>query len=226
VCERLVKPLTLGVGASLARCLEVAGATTTDGTRAPLVGWPDLFVSHARSYRFSLLYEALGGILRKDDTPGGERHEEMGRAYNHATFVWLDIFSQHQHMALHRIVRWPSVFLHTIRLIGCAVVVMSPWSSPLPARRAWLLWEMLCAIQGHAQLIFFMPPSERRSILATMSSGATGSISSTLAAVNSRAATCFTQADQLMIHQMIGDLFEHGSGHDYIDVQVTERLRD
>ena len=40
-----------------------------------------------------------------------------------------------------------TTFKEGIQAIGHTLLVLSPWSAPLPLRRSWCLWEILCTIQ-------------------------------------------------------------------------------
>ena len=57
---------------------------------------------------------------------------------------------------------WSTTFRDSIKHIGCVLLVMAPWSNPIPLTRAWCLYEVLnscpvtsvcqcCAVYGQLQ---------------------------------------------------------------------------
>ena len=216
VCERIVKPLTKQARESLGRCVEASRAVDV-ATGAPLAGWPTVFISHARMYRFVDLVEAIA------------THCEGLDATSQAapTYCWVDIFSQCQHMDLHRLVRWPSVFLHTIRLIGNTCLVIGNWKAPIPFQRAWLLWEVLCTFRaqylGKCPLHIHLLPEDQVLFRGALKDGDYSAIIGALGSLDSAKATCYTPPDAKMIHGLI-DHFE--GSHAQLDSKVTTVLRE
>ena len=225
VCDSVCKPITAQAQASVATCLKRTTATC-DGQ--PLVGTPTVFISHARKYLFSDLVATV-------EADASEQHEPA------KVFLWIDIFSQYQHMigdvgCEGRFCNWDVVFQITIRSIGQTCVVLSPWRDPLPLRRAWILWEVLCTIAGGAALHLHLPPSEAASFAAGLNRTGNsysglhsnapedtgfGSIWRSLSVVDSRSAECFTAPDQTMIHTAI----EQSIGHSALNRLIFDELR-
>jgi tetratricopeptide (TPR) repeat protein len=56
---------------------------------------------------------------------------------------------------------WSSTFLTAIGKIGHTCLVLSPWDDPIPLKRAWCLWEIVCTKTTHSQFTVQFSPSER-----------------------------------------------------------------
>jgi tetratricopeptide (TPR) repeat protein len=56
---------------------------------------------------------------------------------------------------------WSSTFLSAIGKIGHTCLVLSPWDDPIPLKRAWCLWEIVCTKTTHSQFTIQFSPSER-----------------------------------------------------------------
>ena len=210
VCNRVCKPLTEAPGRSLCTCIQHVRATDAEGR--PFVGAPTAFVSHARAYRFSDLLASIEKYARKQPEP-----DEV--------YVWLDVFSQHQHWvgdvgSAARVVNWDVVFELTIAAIGSTCFVLSPWHAPLPLQRAWMLWEALATLEAKARLTVLVPPDEER-LLERALVDDFESIYVAISSVNARQAVCFTPDDAAMIHAAI----ERSVGHSKLNQDMTGALR-
>ena len=210
VCQRICKPLTATAKDSLAACLE----RTQHG--CAYVGHPTAFVSHARKYKFADLVDAVEEFAAAQADPD-------------KVFVWLDIFSQYQHWiseagSPERACNWDVVFQLTTSALRHTCLVLSPWRAPLPLERAWILWEALCTLMAGAELMVVLPPSEAATLAASLNTPGSEhfrSIWESLSTVDSRAAECFTPADQLMIH----DAIEASVGHAKLNQLMFAELR-
>lgn len=130
VCSEIVKPETFKYQSSYADYLIRVG-------REKEVGKPTIFVSHAWSYIFSDLFSHIGDFEKKS--------RESGIVH----FYWLDILTVNQHKASeYPSTWWSTTFKVGIESIGHTLLVLSPWSKPIPTTRAWCLWEMLCSISN------------------------------------------------------------------------------
>ena len=56
---------------------------------------------------------------------------------------------------------WFGTHWQAIHKIGYTLLILMPWSDPIPMTRAWCLWEMLSTISTNVQLQCQMPKSER-----------------------------------------------------------------
>ncbi len=141
---------------------------------APRVAPATRFVSHAWAYPFADLLAALEGHAarpeeRQDATP----------------YYWLDLLTCNQH-ASHADVPsdwWSNAFRDSVASIGLTVLVLQPWSSPVPLTRSWCLvraarpvalccriavltraasqWEIFCSIDSGATLEVALGPHEQ-----------------------------------------------------------------
>eukprot|EP00937_MAST-01D_sp_MAST-1D-sp2_P006048 g6048.t1 len=68
-------------------------------------------------------------------------------------FYWLDILVLNQHNVRASVIPsdyWTSTFRDLVRKVGSTVLVLSPWQSPEPMRRSWILWELYCTYYAEA----------------------------------------------------------------------------
>ena len=77
------------------------------------------------------------------------------------TYFWFDLFTNNQH---HPLVVPPeflaTVFKDAIGEIGTTLLVLAPWSNPVPLTRCWCLWEILCTVQTGAELVVRLPQEQ------------------------------------------------------------------
>jgi tetratricopeptide (TPR) repeat protein len=227
VCDRIIKPLTQGKCASLAACLQQQQQQQQPppppqqqqqqldiGDSPRYVGPPTAFISHARGYHFVKLVDAIEAFSQQQSKPEEEQ------------FFWLDIFCQYQHWigevgTIGRPCNWDVTFQLTIAAIGHTCLVLSPWRDPLPLRRAWILWEMLCTLESDGVLTIELPTAESSSLYAALIDDFEA-IRAAVADVDSRAAECYTADDQVMIHAAIGQTV----GHTALNARVTRCLNE
>lgn len=96
----------------------------------------EYFVSHAWSYRFLNLIDALENHRRKD------KKKDL--------FVWIDLFVVNQHNAANQeydFEWWQNTFHQGINEMGHTLLVLSPWDNPIPLTRCWCIWEIYGAIK-------------------------------------------------------------------------------
>jgi hypothetical protein len=165
VCEELVKPLTapslesmvdlLVAGASVRNPPEhtggpAAGVVAACAASSP-VGDATDFTSHAWKYRFCDLVGAIAEHVRT---------AELDPA---CTWFWLDICTVNQHPAAQRSLP-PDYFYTTFRdgiaAIGRTVLILFPWRDPIPLKRSWCLWEIVCTNTSRAALSVVLSPDE------------------------------------------------------------------
>jgi hypothetical protein len=136
VVERVIKPLTASAQCSYVAWLGAA----CDSRGYPLVAPATVFISHAWLNPFSALAAAIFGKL------GGD---ELADA--HEVYLWNDIFVSCQHRTEELPQAWwTDAFSHAIRSIGRTLLVLQPWSDPIPLKRAWCLWEIYSTLDEHA----------------------------------------------------------------------------
>ena len=151
-------------GASGERRSEPPGGTrslcvlwSAEAATAHMVGAPTHFLSHAWTYKFLNLVEALRSFVasRPEGSP--------------PVFFWFDCFAIDEH-ATQSLPRewWGSTFKEAIRLIGQTVMMISPWSEPLPLRRAWCIWELFCTESVGVPFDVCLGPAEQGAFEAAM----------------------------------------------------------
>lgn len=185
ICERAVKPMTERASTSLAAVLRRIGATDEDGR--PFIGVATVFISHAWRYRFCDLLDAVEAFIRSQPSP-------------HETYVWLDLFANDQHNApsLPQL-WWRQTFRCAIETIGHTCVVLSPWEDPIPLKRAWCLWEVLCTINGNVPLTVQLPPKEFASFEEALKTGRVHLVSRAMSNIDVRQSDAYKKADKDMI---------------------------
>ena len=88
------------------------------------VGKATVFISHAWRFDFLSLVDVL--LARYTDQLDGD------------VYLWFDLFSNNQHRAsLLPFEWWCGTFKSAIRDIHHTVLVLEPWSDPIPFTRAW-----------------------------------------------------------------------------------------
>ena len=160
VSLEIVMPATARMGCSYAHLLSGAHADLAPHGGREDVGKANVFVSHAWSYEFADLVNALEAAaadLAVQQVGGKALSEER-------IFWWVDLAVNSQHRTFARPFDWwSSVFLGAVRRIGRTVVVLSPWASPTPLTRAWCLWELHATMETRSELHVHMPHRERQS---------------------------------------------------------------
>jgi tetratricopeptide (TPR) repeat protein len=113
------------------------------------VGKPIIFVSHAWKYLFLDVMNAIKCHCKGEDA-----------------IIWFDLFTNNQHDAPDLDFNWWSTtFKSAIRDIGRTVMVLSPWSDPIPFTRAWCLFEIYCTAETSSLFEVAMSESESRKFI-------------------------------------------------------------
>jgi tetratricopeptide (TPR) repeat protein len=204
VCSSLVKPLCQGPHSSLAAALQrVAACDAKLGQ--PFVAPATIFVSHAWKFTFAQLLDALEGHVPAQDA-----------------YLWLDIFVVNQHDALEKPkIWWTVAFRDAIRHIGSVVLVLAPWTDPIPLTRAWCLWEIVSAVKESRPLRIALSSSEERSLRAAIVNDFP-SVQRALSTVDVRRAEAYFASDRAMILQAA----EEEVGLSMINQVVIQQMRD
>jgi hypothetical protein len=121
VSKKFVRPMTLESKESYCGMLQSKGHSA--------VATASVFVSHAWKYLFLDVKKAL------------EHHFQD----QSDVVVWFDLFSNNQHSTGTRPFEWwCGTFKSAIAEFGHLVMVLAPWSNPVPLKRAWCLFELYC----------------------------------------------------------------------------------
>ena len=94
---------------------------------------------------------------------------------------------------------WSGEFKASIRAIGRVAAVLSPWNAPAPLTRSWCLWELFCADQVNAPLTVALSQAQHSAFVDALQNDF-ASIATSLARVDVRNATAWSEHDQAMIH--------------------------
>ena len=78
-----------------------------------------------------------------------------------------DIFVVNQHRKLPS-EWWTGAFTAAITAIGHTLLVLQPWSEPVPLTRSWCLWEVFSVIEAGKELSVVLSPRELESLNETL----------------------------------------------------------
>jgi len=110
-----------------------------------MIGEADYFCSHAWKYKFVNVVNALELFCKNK----GLDPEQ--------TYFWFDLFINNQHKAPNLSYKWWCTrFKQAIKSFGKVVLVLEPWSDPIPIKRAWCLWEIFCTIDTQSEFYVAM----------------------------------------------------------------------
>ena len=119
-----------------------------DPQTSGFVGTPNVFVSHAWSYKFIDVVQALC---------------EFAESLPEPVFFWFDCLCIDEHAT--QVLGpdfWDTTFKASIAKIGHTVMVLAPWEKPIPLTRSWCLWEIFCTIDVGAKFTVCLPNKEKK----------------------------------------------------------------
>ncbi len=206
VCVVVVKVDTLAAGQCYAEMLRSRG-----GSEAADVGVPTMFLSHAWRYSFANLVDAVDA-----------HYEDQLPAIRETAFVWNDIFVEDQNSSASKP---PDYFFNAFKdavgAIGTTVLVLEPWSAPIPLTRSWCIWEIYSTITTGATLSVAHSPAEHASFENALVENFE-SVSLSLSDVDAEQADAFSASDKQRIDATI---IEELGGFAAINELVVERMR-
>ena len=131
VCFEVVKPATAARKCSYAELDAAPGES----------GLAMAFVSHAWLYPFEWLVSALEAANLPADT-----------------LFWMDVAVVNQHVNADRgFDWWSTTFRQAVKTIGRTLLVLAPWTAPVPLTRAWCIWEIFCTVDTDTELRVLLP---------------------------------------------------------------------
>ena len=176
-----------------------------------LVGIATLFVSHAWKYKFLDVVNALARHLK--DEPD--------------TFIWFDLFSNNQWDApALSFDWWCDTFKNAIQSIGRVVMVLTPWSNPIPFTRSWCLFELYCTIVTKSKFEVAMSESEEESFVRDIideENESSVSYLTMLGNINVELSEAWDAEDKKRILAFVTGL---PGGAEAVNTMCCERLRD
>eukprot|EP00049_Salpingoeca_infusionum_P019368 m.361582 g.361582 ORF g.361582 m.361582 type:complete len:760 (+) comp19698_c0_seq1:87-2366(+) len=209
ICDRIVVARTSKRGLSyIEQCMEDESSQGGKGSVEEAGEWfgpATVFISHAWKYRFA---DVVSAMLEY-----GEAHDK--------TYFWFDLFINNQNVVTSYSYNWwTTTFKSSIASIGRVLVVMQPWSDPIPLTRAWCLWEMYCAISQQVDLSILIPKSEatgfRNGVLGNFRA-----VLDVMTHVNAEKAEAWNLSDRDMIFNAI----KQDVGFDHLNALVKGHMR-
>ena len=201
VCEMYVKPATLGKG-SMCELIKAENPDSDD------VGAASVFISHAWRYNFLDVLDSL------------ERNFEL----EPDAILWFDLFSNDQNKAPDLdFYWWSSTFKSAIQDFGRVVMVLSPWSTPIPFTRGWCLYEVYCAVVTGAKFEVALSQKERSEMMQNLCTHSTLFVRLMLM-INVEKSECYNKDDLAKILDVVKT--EVPGGFSAINNIVRGKLRD
>ena len=165
-----------------------SSSTKRGANQSAVVGKAEVFISHAWSYRFLDVIDALNNHFR--DKPD--------------IIIWFDNFSVNQHEVENFDFNWWStVFKNAIKDFGHTVMIFAPWYNPVPLTRAWCLWELYCTADTKSKFEVAMTDSEQRKFFSAIIEDPEVPIDKMLSTIDVKHSQCYKEADRLMIFAAI-----------------------
>lgn len=176
------------------------------------VGTATVFASHAWTFVFEELIESLKFF-----------EEQQLAAGQPPSFFWLDIFVVDENAAhTYPSEWWQTSFTEAVRQIGHTALVLTPWRSPVPLRRAWCLWEIYSTLGTKAKLSVCMSETEmsdfKRALIESVES-----VVNSLCTIDAETAEAGSQKDLDMIFAAVRTL---EGGFQTLNVTVLQEMRD
>lgn len=129
---------------------------------------------------------------------------ELAFADKADTYVWFDLFSNNQHVAVDlNFDWWCNTFLTAIRKIGHTFIILTPWDNPIPFERAWCLFEFYCAVMTGAKLEVAMRDNEHQRFFTDMRRNPRASYNRMLGNINLERSECWNPDDQRRIFEAV-----------------------
>ena len=138
VCHKITNPASASLKCAYIDLFKGKNdPTTAPNNNIPLVSNATLFVSHAWSYPFKSLVDALESFSNK--------REETNTTH----YFWLDMFvvNQHEKSSIQGFEEWREVFKQPIISIGRVLLVLTPWNDPIALTRGWCLFEIMTTLE-------------------------------------------------------------------------------
>lgn len=211
VCASIIKPVTQAAQwpveeqeRSYARMWRAAGG---DGVDTATV-----FASHA----WTFVFEDLVGSLRFFES-------QQLAAGKPPSYFWLDIFVVDENAAhTYPSTWWQTSFTQAVGSIGHTALVLTPWHSPVPLRRAWCLWEIYSTLKEKAQLSVCMAEVEMQDFHRALVADVDSCITS-LCTIDAETAEAGSQNDLDMIFAAVRSL---SGGFQTLNTTVMHEMRE
>jgi tetratricopeptide (TPR) repeat protein len=148
--------------------------------------------------------------------------EECRRLKQPQPYFWFDLFTNNQHDTSEVPQSWwATTFKKQIGEIGTTLLVLLPWSDPVPLHRCWCLWELLCTLQEKANLVIRLPREQQAAFHKALVSNFHGVLDS-LVKIDAAKAQAWRPADR----DMIAAAIKAAGGFAVLNSLVKEHLRN
>lgn len=176
------------------------------------IGTANVFASHAWTFVFEELIQSLRFFEAEQVAAGHPR-----------SYFWLDIFVVDENAAhTYPSSWWQTSFTEAVRAIGHTALVLTPWSAPVPLRRAWCLWEIYSTLRTEATLSVCMSDAEtidfHRALIESVDS-----VVRSLCTIDAETAEAGSQKDLDMIFAAVRTL---DGGFQTLNVTVLQEMRE
>ena len=224
VCGGIIKPETSAAPwppeekeRSYARMVLNASSPTGNARIVPAdgetgVGDATVFASHAWTFVFAELIESLR-FFENQQIAAGQA----------PSYFWLDIFVVDENAAhTYPSEWWQTSFTQAVGSIGHTALVLTPWRSPVPLRRAWCLWEIFSTLSKKARLSVCMSESEMQSFHGALVEEF-DSVLTSLCTIDAETAEAGSKKDLDMIFAAVRTL---EGGFQTLNATVMEQMRE
>jgi hypothetical protein len=175
------------------------------------VGTANTFVSHAWTFVFEELIESLR-LFEAQQLAAGRP----------PSYFWLDIFVVDENAAhTYPSEWWQTSFTQAVGSIGHTALVLTPWHSPVPLRRAWCLWEIYSTLTTQAKLSVCMSNAQNADFRRALVESADAVVSS-LCTIDAETAEAGSKKDLDMIFAAVRTL---EGGFQTLNVTVMQEMR-
>lgn len=199
ICQGIVKNTTTTLKISWCEYLHVQDPDH------PFVGEANIFISHAWSYKFLEVVEALQDYFR------GRENE---------TVVWFDVFTVNQHKPLE--IDFFKSFQRAISRYQNTVVVFAPWNDPKPLHRAWCIWELYCTVVNNCELEIAMSGEQQLLFIQSIKNRGEEPLDQMLSNIDSAQSDCEKPEDRDRIHELV----QQQIGFEGLNALIFRKMRD
>ncbi|KAF0694015.1 Aste57867_15074 [Aphanomyces stellatus] len=224
VCTRYVLPFTASTKASMVDHILATTANPinnedeegTDKTTCPYVQPASWFVSHAWSYVFLDVIDALDGFFAEQVNDSDSSGDNVA--------VWFCLFNNNQHDVTDKLRRfdyWVDSFQSALTAIGQVVMVLSPWQNPTTLTRTWCVFEIYVAYTTHARFEIAMGHAQKQVFLQDIQDD--HSFEAMLGTIKSEASQTAVASDR---DNIIGTMTDANVSFADLDRMVLEVLSD
>ena len=169
----------------------------------------NLFVSHAWSYKFGDLVDAIKHYTLKNPAPEG------------GWFLWIDNITVSQHLEVKDSEFWSQGFKRVLESIGTALIVLDNWENPIWITRAWCLFEFWVILASEVQYSIILPAATEALFVESLKTEG-NSFLDIASTINLENAVAFLKSDEEIIKRTVRESI----GFAYLNESIIGRLRE